>query len=315
MDPYNDLGRYGANRVVGKEPCPYCRAGGADTRGDNLIRYLDGHAHCFACGRHEHSQVTMDTLRQLVEREKQSDDIDDSLNFPQDFIPLNNALYGKEGSRWIGSYCITCAEIERFSIGWSQNRRMLIFPVYDKEGTLIFWQGRNFEAGPKYLTFGEKSDILHLVGNPKSGTLVVTEDMVSAIKVGRTYQAASLWGAEMSLQLIQKAASHFDDLVIWLDNDKLRQAVRIALRASQYIPTSVVDSALDPKDYTTETICQFVCRAQVSKLYKDGVVEGKTEAEEKEDDPRRLWIEDSYPPLVDVNGMPLRHQYKEASGS
>lgn len=38
------------------EPCPKCRARGADRRGDNLVRYQDGGAHCFACGHHEPSQ-------------------------------------------------------------------------------------------------------------------------------------------------------------------------------------------------------------------------------------------------------------------
>jgi hypothetical protein len=35
------------------EACPKCRARGADRRGDNLVRYRDGGAHCFACGHHE----------------------------------------------------------------------------------------------------------------------------------------------------------------------------------------------------------------------------------------------------------------------
>jgi archaellum biogenesis ATPase FlaH len=36
--------------VVGKEPCPRCVARGNDSSGDNLIRYDDDSAYCFACG-------------------------------------------------------------------------------------------------------------------------------------------------------------------------------------------------------------------------------------------------------------------------
>jgi len=39
--------------VVGREPCPSCVENGGDNSGDNLARYADGHAHCFACGHHE----------------------------------------------------------------------------------------------------------------------------------------------------------------------------------------------------------------------------------------------------------------------
>ncbi len=37
------------NVVVGREACPKCRANGKDNSGDNLARYSDGGAYCFAC--------------------------------------------------------------------------------------------------------------------------------------------------------------------------------------------------------------------------------------------------------------------------
>lgn len=39
--------------AIGKEPCPECRSNGGDTDGDNLARYDDGGAYCFACGYNE----------------------------------------------------------------------------------------------------------------------------------------------------------------------------------------------------------------------------------------------------------------------
>lgn len=40
-----------------KEPCPSCRSKGQDSAGDNLIKYANGTAHCFACGYHEGGDV------------------------------------------------------------------------------------------------------------------------------------------------------------------------------------------------------------------------------------------------------------------
>ncbi|MEW5249931.1 toprim domain-containing protein [Microbulbifer sp. 2201CG32-9] len=36
--------------VLEKVPCPQCRERGADQSGDNLVKYVEGGAHCFACG-------------------------------------------------------------------------------------------------------------------------------------------------------------------------------------------------------------------------------------------------------------------------
>jgi twinkle protein len=44
------------SNVVGKEPCPACREQGNDTNGDNLARYDDGGAYCFACGHSERAE-------------------------------------------------------------------------------------------------------------------------------------------------------------------------------------------------------------------------------------------------------------------
>ncbi len=42
--------------VVGKEACPICRENGHDHSGDNLVRYDDGSAYCFACGHKERGE-------------------------------------------------------------------------------------------------------------------------------------------------------------------------------------------------------------------------------------------------------------------
>lgn len=44
--------------AVGKEPCPECVSKGSDASGDNLARYDDGGAYCFACGYSEQAEGT-----------------------------------------------------------------------------------------------------------------------------------------------------------------------------------------------------------------------------------------------------------------
>jgi hypothetical protein len=194
------------------------------------------------------------------------------LDWPRDYTPLLDSIYAKLPMQWLRKYGITDEEIKRWNIGWSLERVLLMFPVMSTTNSIIMWQGRNFGEGTKYVTYGPKESTLHLVGKPQRGIIVVTEDVVSAIKVGREYQAAPLWGSSMSLGLIKKIADQFEVLGIWLDSDKVTEAVKIALRASQYIPTFVVDSGLDPKAYSNNFIHDFVENAANRRLDKDNLV-------------------------------------------
>lgn len=62
------------SNVVGKEACPECRASGADNSGDNLARYDDGGAYCFACG---HSERSGDAPSHSTSKKKTSSVLED----------------------------------------------------------------------------------------------------------------------------------------------------------------------------------------------------------------------------------------------
>lgn len=257
-------------RVCYRQACPECRRRGKDRAGDNLAVYLDGHSYCFAC----HYYIPTPSIEGLKKAANEAklvstnSPIPDALDWPEDTAPVHQAIWAKPGVAWLKKYGITDDEILKHKVGWSVKRMLLVFPVYE-QGQMVLWQGRNFDNGPKYLTGGLKNDILYLVGQKNKRSIIMTEDLVSAIKVGREYQAAPLWGTNMSIGLIRKVASQFDTMGIWLDRGALKEAVRIALRSSQYIPTFIVDSGLDPKEYSSEYIHEFVENASYKRMFKD----------------------------------------------
>ena len=217
------------------------------------------------------------------------------MNFPDDYsnyIPI-------EGMNWLRQYHITMSELKAHKIGWSPSRKLVIFPIYDGEGRLIAWQGRNFaieeepvahddptatraqrEKGKryvspkkKYLTFGNISDIMHVI-EPESSTipdtLVVVEGVLDAIKVGRIAPAMPLFGSHMALGTIIRASRRFSRLAVWLDSDKVQKAVETAIRASQYMPATVVYTPGDPKEYTENGAMQFIERALKEPVPQEG---------------------------------------------
>jgi hypothetical protein len=266
--------------VVSRTPCPKCRSRGQDRTGDNLVRYTDGHAHCYACGYTEKASVEhrLQPVTSVTTGKKICQIPDDAIYY----IP-------ERALNWLKNFGIRQEEIKEHRFQWSESRQMLIMPVYDPCDNILMWQGRNFKLkkvpieelsngpsasqlvkgyswsldGPKYHTEGEKSSVLHIIkpNNGPNALVVVTEDLLSAIKVGRVWPAMPLWGSDIGLEMIRRLKERFWSLGIWLDEDKTTHAVKLACRASQVMPTFVIQSTQDPKYYPEDMIYKMVHHA------------------------------------------------------
>jgi len=253
-------------------PCPRCLDRGMDTSGDNLVTYSDGHQWCFGC--HYYRPPTL-RLR-LVGGEPIIDPKTKSLHFPEDYTKY----LGHKAVSWLGKYSMTHSELIKHRLGWSDSKQMLVMPVFGEDNNLLMWQGRNFgetpfervgpysyrpKKWPKYVTFGEPSDILHIINpNINIDTIILTEDLISAIKVGRVYPAMPLWGSHIPMKGLLRLKERFKHVGIWLDPDKRLEAVKTALRASQITNAFVVPSDKDPKEYNAVEIKDIVREAQLA---------------------------------------------------
>jgi len=241
------------------EPCPNC--GSSD---GNAI-FDDGHSYCFPCHWYEPGEQSIEDARKKWDgRDPQVQDT----FLPQDFdfnIP-------QQGVDWLRKYGILQKEIINNRFGWStegivlknKNLRvspLLVFPIYDEVGHLLMWQGRTFGTeGPKYITRGAK-DVLHILGqHHESDTIILTEDLISAIKVSRVAPAMPIWGSYMSLELARRLSTRFKKAWLWLDMDKAQEAVKQATNASHIFERgcSCIRTTKDPKEYTTEEIDIYV---------------------------------------------------------
>jgi len=247
------------SRFIQHEACPSCGSR------DNLARYDDGHAWCFGCGYSERGTVSYATTIMAAAEQKQEKGIH---GLPADFSYSIDYI----GKTWLDKYSLTNSEIRSNKIGWSIEgvyfkkkdihiHPMLIFPVFDIAGNLLFWQGRNFgDEGPKYMTFGYKEKIYHILeNNAIADTIVLTEDLVSAIKVSRVCSTMPLFGSTVSLERLKTLSARFKHLRIWLDMDKVTEALKTRLKASLLFETAeVIVAEKDPKEYNTEDIRNFL---------------------------------------------------------
>lgn len=242
------------------EQCPQCAERGQDNSQDNLGIHEDGHKYCFSCGYYESKKgVSIDDLtRQFHSTELQQEERkNDSNSLPADISPL----ISQKALTWLKKYGITNWEIEENQISFSPSRELLIFPIGSKGQHMEAWQGRYFGSNtehPKYRTKGYKSNVMHIV-NPESTTVVLVEDIISAIKVGRQFSAMPLFGSDITKTQLFRLSRYYENICIWLDPDKYQHAIKLGQRAELFFKeVHVVFSEKDPKDFTDEEIKGFI---------------------------------------------------------
>ncbi len=240
------------SHVVGKGRCPNCAKTGKDRRGDNLAIYSDGHEYCFSCGYYKSGTITQRIKSKLQPEKVESIDI----ALPEDVIACT---YGP-GYTWLRQFDITINEILKHRILWYPSQQWVIFPFYD-HASIVAWQARNFNPEKKYryYTKSKVNDILWTMGSSSTGDVVLVEDIVSAIKVGRHTKAMPLLGSVISTNLLLRCKYIANSLTIWLDPDKHSEMVAFSKKAQMFgwkVRTILSDK--DPKEYSDAEIIQRI---------------------------------------------------------
>lgn len=241
--------------------CPECAKLGRDRRGNNLATYPDGHSFCYACG----YRVATDGIVRF--KQSVSTTIEpiahSSLLLPEDVsfdIP-------DKPLAWLRKYELTNLDISLNNIMWSAYNRWLVFPIFDKDKNLILWQARNFNpySEDKWLTQGLARNVVHIIGR-RVGPIVLTEDLISAIKVAKTgeFRGIPLFGSTVKSRWsrIKYYSSPTDPVYLWLDCDKASEALTEST-AGRLLNLNVITlvTESDPKDVPLRDIKDIIKNA------------------------------------------------------
>lgn len=250
--------------------CPKCAALGNDLSGNNLATYPDGHSWCYACRFYQPGSSILKLRSSLGSPHSHSESLNLNAN-PRSSSPTFNSLSDSDLSStydltissrsWLQSYGISKDEIHQAGIWYDTSKDYLVFPIYD--GTkLVCYNARYFgprQAHPKYITWGNKNGFFKLFPQPKSNIYVLCEDFVSAIKIGRQYNAIPLLGCLIPHKLILSLIPSLPCLRIWLDPDKSQEALVQTQRCLQYhSDCATIVSTKDPKEHTDQEIKDYV---------------------------------------------------------
>ena len=249
--------------------CPACGEG-TNTKAMIVSHSIKAYSgSCFACGHQPFEMKGRQTLEQLTELKRINNEqllerAGEPPSLPEDYtndIPL-------EGRLWLYSNGITNKLQKRYSIGYSPRLKRVVLPIYNSEGTLIWYQCRAILSGqcPKYLQpRGDKSSVVFKSklreAEYTGSTVVVVEDIMSAIRVGELYRTVSLLGTKATTSQIN-TLSTYDRVITWLDSDKAGKRGSAAIRQSCSLltDTSNITTVHDPKFYSKQQISEILCQ-------------------------------------------------------
>ncbi len=243
--------------------CPKCAQRGADRAGDNLAVYPGGGAHCFACGFHQHPPNSLANMKARMTHTQPDNgsmlnDYYNSSNLTPD-LPIH-AL------RWLARYQVGHDDARRHNFTYCRDRDTLCMPTYDGIGELVHLEERYLGESisyPKYKSFGSKTAYFKMF-SPDTTDLyrdmvVLVEDTLSAIRVGKVAPSIALHGTHIPNELVNLLHTMKCPVRVWLDRDAAQKSAKAVLSMSQHIvDVRSIITELDPKQYTQEAIVDFV---------------------------------------------------------
>ena len=161
------------------------------------------------------------------------------------------------GLLWLSRGGITSALAAKYNIGYSPYYARVFLPVY-RGGDLVYWQARAVHQGqtPKYINPKvDKSEVRFV--SQRSGleeTIVVTEDILSAIRVGEVkgVTGCSILGTTASPSDLRFINS-FKQIILWFDPDEAGRKCTLQIKRSLALigrQVQTISSDKDPKEYT-----------------------------------------------------------------
>lgn len=196
---------------------------------------------------------------QLVKEDKENEEVP-VIKLPGDFTKRIPA----EGLAWLYSCGITDADREEHHIGFSPHRNRVILPIYEG-ADLVYWQGRYLgepdAQHPKYSNQyrAGRREVWFKVLDKHTDHVVVVEDILSCIVVGKVCDSYALLHATVPDRLVFKLCKEYKRVLLWLDPDKHTSMDQWCVRYQSFgLKVFSIKTDRDPKYYDREEILNEV---------------------------------------------------------
>lgn len=233
-----------------------------------LSRDSDGRysAYCFRCGRRG-SFREQESLEQKLNRIKQeaSADIEAqrSMQLPEPRV-RDTREWPVADKLWFYKMGLSPSRIEKLGLYWCPKIGRVVLPIV-KDGEVVYWTARAQGRTPKWIgPNADKRGLTARYGVGKGDTIVLTEDPLSAFKVGLVTEAWSLLGTKLHPTVLLELSRSGKRVAVWLDDDRGRKGGRnpgqeaaaqiMRLLLSVGVDARNITSPRDPKYFPTDYI-------------------------------------------------------------
>lgn len=223
-------------------------------------------AYCFRCDEPGHEKKEVESWQERLDRLRNESATDDSLERsiappgPPNFDPRT---WPPAAQLWLYRAGCGLPEIRELGAYYHEASGRVVLPVFDGE-ELIYWQARdvNWSRKSKRAKYINPSvDKQYLVAKFGRGDpLVLTEDVLSAYRVGKLSEAWALMGTSIN-EHITASIDPGRDVRVWLDPDRAGvQAARAIIKqlTSIGVKASRIKSRADPKVLSSREIHELL---------------------------------------------------------
>lgn len=177
----------------------------------------------------------------------------------------------QEAIAWLSKAGIHQAVYEKYKFGWSPSVRRVVVPIW-MEDELVGSNNRALQENRiKYMNMETRKGLLFTarMGSPVHKTVVLTEDILSAIRLQVAVDRAqlpvdviSILGTSVNLSKSLYVVKNYDRVHVWLDGDKAGYVGQDKWlhTLKPYVPCTISNKydGMDPKDFTDEELINIL---------------------------------------------------------
>lgn len=201
-----------------------------------------------------------ESLNQRLERLKATRAIEQEI--VNDVTPPRPANYDiqswpLEARVWLYKAGLDNDTIRSLAFYHHANSNRIVLPV-SEGGRLTYWQARGFDPDrPKYLNPVSRKGVFRF--GPVDGPIVITEDILSAVRVGMSAEAEGwcVMGTSLPIAALNLLSASGRPISVWLDPDAAgRKGAAKMLPSLRFagLEVRLLRSGKDPKLHTVEEI-------------------------------------------------------------
>ena len=224
---------------------------------------------CYRCGFKDFHDKGIQTLAQRAKIKKlneEAENVQHTNTLPEDFTKE----LPRHARMWLFKAGITETVWKENNIGYSASLERVVLPIFNKDGDLIWYQCRALLDGqsPKYIQpEGSKDNCIFVREHTTDrGYIVVVEDILSAIRVGKNITTICLLGTKITTEQAAELSRYSNKYVTWLDSDKAGKDGAYSIRKTLGLigDTSNISTNQDPKMLSDKEI-----NKQLDNVWKD----------------------------------------------